>query len=82
MKFDLLIAKRTVPMIGKIEITGFSVIISSPSKNVEPNPYPGLVDFALVGNKVVLVSMMFAGIPVDTATFDAIEGKALADAAG
>jgi hypothetical protein len=61
-------------------VTAFSVTISSPSKNVEPNPYPGLVDFAVVGNKIVIVSMLFADIPVDTATFDSIESAALVDA--
>lgn len=56
-------------------VTGFSTSPSSPSTNVEPNPYPGLVDFAVVGAKVVILSMLFADIPVDAATFDSIEAK-------
>jgi len=81
MRFHLLIKRRAVPAVGNTQVTGFSISISSPSTNVEPNPYPGLVDFAVVGNKVVVLSMLFADIPVDTATFDSIEAKAVARAA-
>jgi hypothetical protein len=81
MKFQLSIKGRLVPMVAGTQVSGFSTSISSPSKNVEPNPYPGLVDFAMVGNKVVILSMLFADIPVDTATFDSIEAKAVARAA-
>jgi len=66
---------------GDTQITGFSTSISSPSTKVEPNPYPGLIEFAIVGTKVVILSMLFAGTPVDTAAFDSIEAKAVARAA-
>jgi hypothetical protein len=81
MKFRLLIKGRAVPTLADTQVTGFSTSISSPSKNVEPNPYPRLVDFAVVGTKVVILSMLFADIPVDPATFDSIEAKAVARAA-
>jgi len=81
LKFNLLIERRGVPAIGDTQITGFSTSISSPSTNVEPNPYRGLIDFAVVGTKVVILSMLFAGTPVDTAALDSIEAKAVARAA-
>ena len=80
MKFNLLIERRAAPAFGDTQATGFSISTSSPSTNVEPNPYPGLVDVAVVGTKVVVLSMLFADIPVDTATFDSIEAKAVARA--
>jgi hypothetical protein len=81
LKFNLLIKGRAVPALADTQVTGFSTSISSPSTNVEPNPYPGLIDFAVVGTKVVILSMLFADVPVDAATFDSIEAKAVARAA-
>jgi len=66
---------------GDTQITGFSTSISSPSTKVEPNPYPGLIEVAIVGTKVVILSMLFAATPIDTAAFDSIEAKAVARAA-
>lgn len=80
LRFNLLIKGRTVPAIAGTQVTGFTTSISSPSKNVDPNPYPGLLDFAVVGTKIVLLSILFADVPVDTATFDSIEAKAVARA--
>ena len=51
-KFRLSIERRAEPRLGNTQVTGFSVTIGSPSTNVEPNPYPGLVDLATVGNNV------------------------------
>jgi hypothetical protein len=79
--FQLSIESRVVPALRNAQVTGFLVSIASPSVNVEPNPYPGLVDFAVVGDKVVLLSMQFTGVPIDTAIFDSIESKAVARAA-
>ena len=42
MKFNLLIERRAVPALGDTQVTGFLINISSPSTNVEPNPYPVL----------------------------------------
>jgi hypothetical protein len=67
--------------LGDFHITGFSISISSPSTNVEPNSWPGLVDFAVVGTKVVILSMLFTDGPVHGATFDSIEAQAVARAA-
>jgi hypothetical protein len=77
LKFNLLIKGRAVPAIPGTQVTGFSTSISSPSTSVDPNPYPGLLDFAVVGTKIVILSMLFADIPVDTSTFDAFEAKAV-----
>ena len=73
-----LVDSKRVPCraIAGIQVTGFTTSIGSPSANVDPNPYPGLLDFAMVGTKIVILSMLFADIPVDTATFDSIEAKA------
>jgi len=80
LKFNFLIKGRAVPAIAGTQVTGFTTSISSPSTNVEPNPYPGLLDFAVVGTKVVILSILFADIPVDIAIFDSIEAKAVARA--
>jgi hypothetical protein len=77
LTFLLSITRRRALSVGKVHVAAFSVSLSSPSGEVEPNPYPGLVDFAVVGDKVVIVSMQFAEIPVDPSMFDSIETTAV-----
>ena len=79
--FRLFITNRAAPPPGHFRTSSFSVTIRSPSTNVVPNPYLGLVDFAAVGTKVVVLSMQFAGVPVDGATFGSVEARAVARAA-
>jgi hypothetical protein len=81
-RFRVTIKKRSEPPLGHAHGSGFSVTIRSPSTNVVPNPYPGLVAFLAVGNEVVILSMQFAGIPVDTSTFDSVVTKVVARVAG
>jgi len=81
VRLRLSVTRRIVPSVGAVHVTGFSIAIRSPSKNVDPNPYPGLVDFAEVGHRVVILSMLFADIPVSHSTFDSFETKAISMAA-
>ena len=71
-KLELFIGTRTGTSPPGADLAGFTTILNSPAINVEPNPYVGEVDFVLVGDKFIELSMEFAGIPVDLQTFDSL----------
>ena len=76
-RFELSISARMLSPPPGADLAGFATSVSSPATNVQPNPYPGYLDFALVGDRMIELSMEFADIPVDAPTFDSLVARAI-----